>query len=88
MADIVIYVSSRTNGKADGFRLSGDATVSPGSPESAAIAWETADIAWKATAGEVNQAIQDAAVAAAVAVGHVIVASDNKFVIGGAAGVM
>jgi len=79
MANIAIYVGGSRLGTASGFRLSGGALVSPVSED---ISWETADIAFTATTTQVNQAIQDAAIAVAEAAGYTIGALDTKIIIG------
>lgn len=84
-ADISAFVVSQVPGTASGYRLTGEALVSPTISDSVPIPFTTDEIAWTATAAQVNQAILDAAIAAVAVQGYVVGVGDNQIVISGAA---
>lgn len=63
MAHALIYVAANTAGVVSGFRLTGEVRVAP---DEEVFGFETADIPWDSTPNQVNQAVHDAAIAAAV----------------------
>lgn len=87
MAHIVIRITSQITGRG-GFRLTGEALVAPGDDASVPMPFTTPDIPWTETSAQVNQTIQDAAIAMVASFGYQVAPFDNKIVIGGAVGVM
>lgn len=86
MAHIAVYVSAQSAGAVSpSFRLGGGAFVSTANPN-INIPWETADIPFTATPDQVNRAVQNAAIAAALVEGHSVTPFDNWIVIGAAVG--
>lgn len=83
MSHIAIYVASQSAGAVSGYKMGGGAFVSTGSVN---IPWETPDIPFTATPDQVNRAIANAAIAAALVEGHTVSAFDNWVVIGAAVG--
>lgn len=74
MARILIFVTDTPDGDAGSVqRISGQARVSD-SPN--VVSW-SADVNWNSTPTQINQAIEDAAVAAATDAGHSITAGTN-----------